>query len=66
MFYSSNSNNLTFEMYKSLMETKADVEYIKAEVGGKNALDFQLSTIFSENADENVIFGATLTVVSKF
>ena len=53
-------------MHKSLMETKADVDYIKVEVGGKNALDFQLSTIFSENADENVIFGATLTIVSKF
>ena len=43
-FYSKNANTLSFELHIELSECKANKEYIKAESGGKNALDFQLST----------------------
>ena len=44
IFYSDKSDTLSFEMHRMVMESKAQIEYIKVTVGGKNALDFQLST----------------------
>lgn len=45
IFYSENSDTISFEMHRKVMSAKADIEYLKVRVGGKNALDFQLSTL---------------------
>lgn len=45
IFYSENSDTISFEMHCLVMKAKANVEYMKVRVGGKNALDFQLSTL---------------------
>lgn len=45
IFYSENSDTISFEMHCSVMRAAASVEYMKVNVGGKNALDFQLSTL---------------------
>ncbi|MBR1863861.1 MAG: hypothetical protein IJ806_07240 [Ruminococcus sp.] len=45
IFYSENADTISFEMHQKVMMSKADVEYFKVHVGGKNALDFQLSTL---------------------
>ena len=44
IFYSENSDSMTFGLHKRLMASRAEVQYQKVEVGSKNALDFQLST----------------------
>lgn len=60
IFYSENADTLTFGLHKRLNETKATVLYQKAEVGQKNALDFQLSSylgyIIHENRDKSVSY----------
>lgn len=57
-FYSKNANTLSFELHIELSECKANKEYIKAESGGKNALDFQLSTyvgyLIAKNPNEEI------------
>lgn len=45
IFYSENSDTISFEMHKKVLTSKAEIEYFKVNVGGKNALDFQLSTL---------------------
>lgn len=45
IFFSENSDTLSFEMHQKVLSSKADIEYFKVSVGGKNALDFQLSTL---------------------
>ncbi len=45
IFYSENSDTISFEMHRKVMTSVADIEYLKVRVGGKNALDFQLSTL---------------------
>ncbi|MFR5050774.1 MAG: PIN domain-containing protein [Ruminococcus bicirculans (ex Wegman et al. 2014)] len=45
IFYSENSDTINFEMHQKVLTSKADLEYFKVNVGGKNALDFQLSTL---------------------
>ena len=45
IFYSENSDTISFEMHCMVMQAKAEVDYMKVRVGGKNALDFQLSTL---------------------
>ncbi|MBR6103078.1 MAG: hypothetical protein IKP95_11665 [Ruminococcus sp.] len=45
IFYSENSDTISFEMHCKVMSSTADIEYLKVRVGGKNALDFQLSTL---------------------
>ncbi|MGN0633832.1 MAG: PIN domain-containing protein [Oscillospiraceae bacterium] len=45
IFYSENSDTITFDMHCAVMRAKAEIEYMKVRVGGKNALDFQLSTL---------------------
>lgn len=44
IFYSENSNTLTFDLHRKIIESRADVSFQKVEVGTKNALDFQLAT----------------------
>ena len=43
-FYSINADTMTFDMHNHINASKATIEFQKVSVGGKNALDFQLST----------------------
>lgn len=60
IFYSENTDTLTFGLHKRLNESKATIIYQKADVGGKNALDFQLSSylgyIIHENKEKEVSY----------
>lgn len=44
IFYSINSNSITFEAHELLMSSKARIVPLLISCGGKNALDFQLSS----------------------
>lgn len=44
IFYSDNGKRLTFELHEQIINSQAKFYYYKADVGGKNALDHQLST----------------------
>lgn len=43
-FYSDKANSMSFELHQNIIKSPADKMYFYAETGGKNALDFQLST----------------------
>lgn len=43
-FYSVNADTITFDTHRKINESRADIEFQKVSVGGKNALDFQLSS----------------------
>lgn len=45
IMYSENSDTISFDMHQKVLESKANIEYLKVRVGLKNALDFQLSTL---------------------
>ena len=53
IFYSKNSNSLTFETHKAIMASPAKVDYKYVAVGGKSALDVQLSTYLGYLIKEN-------------
>lgn len=59
IFYSENSDTISFEMHQKVLTSKAAIEYFKVHVGGKNALDFQLSTLLgyliAKDEYENVV-----------
>lgn len=42
VFYTANSDNLTFSLMQRLVKSQAQIEYKKVTCGGKNSLDFQL------------------------
>jgi len=44
IFYSVNADTISFELLHKLMFCKAKLSYYKIRRGGRNALDFQLST----------------------
>ncbi|MCL1880577.1 MAG: PIN domain-containing protein [Oscillospiraceae bacterium] len=44
IFYSNNADSITFEMMHKLMFCKAKLNYYKVRRGGRNALDFQMSS----------------------
>ena len=48
IFYSKNADSITFDQHRRIMESKADIELCKVEVGSKNALDFQPSPVSRE------------------
>ena len=45
ILYSANSNTISFEMHQKIMESPACVDYYQIRRGGKNSLDFQLSSL---------------------
>lgn len=45
ILYSVNSNTISFEMHQKIMSCAANVEYYQIRRGGKNSLDFQLSSL---------------------
>ena len=42
IFYTNNSNSLSFDLMNKLATSNAHIKYFKVACGGKNALDFQL------------------------
>ncbi|MBR6070410.1 MAG: hypothetical protein IKP78_07465 [Ruminococcus sp.] len=44
VFYTQNANTIPFDLHFKLAQTRASLQLINAAAGGKNALDFQLST----------------------
>lgn len=44
IFYSPNADMISFEMHKTLINSRCDIDFYKIKRGGKNFLDFQLST----------------------
>ncbi len=44
IFYTVNSQTLTVSAHLNIMNSPADIRYTEVSAGGKNALDFQLST----------------------
>jgi hypothetical protein len=44
IFHSNNADTITFEMMHKLMCSKAKLSYYKVRRGGRNALDFQMSS----------------------
>lgn len=44
IFYSSNSGRISIKMHQCICRSKAEFSYFEISAGGKNALDFQLST----------------------
>lgn len=42
VFYSEHAGVLTFNIHKKIIESRAKIYYVEAQVGMKNALDFQL------------------------
>ena len=42
VFYTNNSDSLTFSLMQRLMNAKARIDYLRVASGGKNSLDFQL------------------------
>lgn len=45
ILYSANSNTLSFEMHQKILQSPACVDYYQIRRGGKNSLDFQLSSL---------------------
>ena len=54
IFYSENSDTIRFEMHRKVRESTADIQYLKVDVGGKNALDFHLSTLLGYLVSKNL------------
>ncbi len=44
LFYSANAHKISLSVHRAICNTKAKVRYFEVAVGGKNALDHQLST----------------------
>ena len=57
-FYSQNANALSFDLHIELNKTPAKKEYFMGQCGGKNALDFQMSSyvgfLISKYPDEKI------------
>ncbi len=45
VLYSANSNTISFEMHQKILQSPACVDYYQIRRGGKNSLDFQLSSL---------------------
>ncbi len=45
ILYSANSNTISFEMHQKILQSPACVDYYQIRRGGKNSLDFQLSSL---------------------
>lgn len=61
IFYTNNSNSLSFDALKIIIDTKAQLQLFHVGCGGRNALDFQLSSFIGyiiakeDNADIRII-----------
>ena len=53
VFYSEHAGVLTFNIHKKIIDSKAKIYYVEAQVGMKNALDFQLVSYLGYMIREN-------------
>lgn len=65
IFYSENADSLTFELHRTLNESKAEISYQKVDVGTKNALDFQLATYLGYLVRDNEGKDSSYYIVTK-
>lgn len=63
IFYSKNANTLNFPTHIALKQAKATIAYKNVEVGGNNALDFQLSSYLGFLINQNL--QNTYYIISK-
>ena len=68
IFHSTNADTITFEMMHKLMFSEAKLSYFKVRRGGRNALDFQMSSylgyLISANTKEH-LKGLEFYLISK-
>ena len=59
IFYSKNADAITFDVHMLLSKSKAEIETFRILRGGRNSLDFQLSTylgyLVMENSYKNIV-----------
>ncbi|MCM1297189.1 MAG: PIN domain-containing protein [Muribaculaceae bacterium] len=65
IFYSKNANTLTFDTLHLIQSSVAQIEYKCVDAGGKNALDFQLSSYLGYIVRQNENSNAKIFIVSK-
>lgn len=60
IFYSPNADTISFEMHRTLMQSSCSIEFFKIKRGGKNFLDFQLSTYLGYAMREGIYENAVI------
>lgn len=65
VFYTQNSSSLSFDAHKEILQAQAKILYKYVDNGGKNALDFQLSTYLGCLVGEKQADEQQLYIVSK-
>lgn len=65
VFYTQNSSSLSFDAHKEILQAQAKILYKYVDNGGKNALDFQLSTYLGCLIGEKQADKQQLYIVSK-
>ncbi|MCL1866374.1 MAG: PIN domain-containing protein, partial [Oscillospiraceae bacterium] len=65
IFHSNNADTITFEMMHKLMFSKAKLTYYKVKRGGRNALDFQMSSFLGYLIKTNSETDAEFFLISK-
>lgn len=65
VFYTQNSSSLSFDAHKEILQAQAKILYKYVDNGGKNALDFQLSTYLGYLIGEKQADEQQLYIVSK-
>ncbi len=65
VFYTQNSASLSFEAHKEILASGANIDYKYVDVGGKNALDFQLSSYLGYLVGNPDTADKQLFIVSK-
>ena len=65
VFYTKNSNSITFDTLNEISGTSARIKYVNVGSGSKNALDFQLSSFLGYLIKENEQKSIQYYIVSK-
>lgn len=65
VFYSSNANSMSFDVHMEILSSTATIEYKNVDVGGQNALDFQLATYLGYLIKQNENSQTDFYIVSK-
>ncbi len=65
VFYTQNSSSLSFDAHKEILQAQAKILYKYVDTGGKNTLDFQLSTYLGCLVGEKQADRQQLYIVSK-
>ena len=68
IFYTAAQQSISFDMHRAILEAKAKISYFAVANGGKNALDFQLSSLLGyivARGEHSHIFTA-FTIKFKF